>query len=188
LNLIPDCIIAAAGRSSRMQLWKPGLPWGNMTIVEKVVSEAMSAGCRVIVVGGFRYARLKKILADYDGVSLVRARGWRRGMDVSVRSALDQIQSNRFFIVAADMPMITRDDYLKLADFNGTDVIRPSFAGKPGHPVLLDSSVSAYIRKSPQSIPIKHVLEKIPKLFVPWDHDGVIRDIDTLDEYFQSKP
>ncbi len=188
MNLIPDCIITAAGRSSRMQLWKPGLPWGNMTIVEKVVSEAMAAGCRVIVVGGFRYARLKKILAEYDGVSLVRAKGWRRGMDVSVRSALDRIQSNRFFIVAADMPMITRDDYLKLADFNGADVIRPTFAGKPGHPVLLDKSVSGYIRNSPQGIPIKHVLEKIPKLFVPWNHDGVIRDIDTLDEYFLAKP
>ncbi len=188
---MPDCIIPAAGRSRRMRGWKPGLPWGDVTMVEKVISEAVAAGCRVIVSGGFRFSRLKRILEncdDCDNVILVRARSWRKGMNVSVCSALDKIKSERFFIVPADMPLIKRDDYRCLADIEGGMVIRPSFAGMRGHPVLMDSKIVDELKALPAGTPVRAVLENYETITVPWGHEGVIRDFDTRSEYDAFKP
>ena len=194
---MPDCIIPAAGRSRRMRGWKPGLPWGDVTMVEKVISEAVAAGCRVIVTGGFRFFRLTRILENYNDsdngdncndVILVRARSWRKGMDVSIRSALNEISSDRFFIVPADMPLIKSDDYRRLANIDAAMVIRPSFAGKRGHPVLLDSKIALDLRMSPSGTPVRTVLEKYKTITVPWGHEGVIRDFDTRSEYAAFKP
>ena len=163
-------------------------------MVEKVISEAVTAGCRVIVTGGFRFFRLTRILKKFhnsdngDNVILVRARSWRKGMDVSIRSALNEISSDRFFIVPADMPLIKSDDYQRLANINSAMVIRPAFAGKRGHPVLLDSKIALDLRMSPAGTPVRTVLEKYKTITVPWGHEGVIRDFDTRSEYAAFKP
>ena len=166
-------------------------------MIEKVISEAVAAGCRVIVTGGFRCFRLTRILENYNDsdngdncndVILVRARSWRKGMDVSIRSALNEISSDRFFIVPADMPLIKSDDYRRLANIDAAMVIRPSFAGKRGHPVLLDSKIALDLRVSPAGTPVRTVLEKYKILTVPWEHEGVIRDFDTRSEYAAFKP
>ena len=49
-----DCVIPAAGRSERMGTWKPVLPFGGSTIIQTVVTAALRARARVILVTGYR--------------------------------------------------------------------------------------------------------------------------------------
>ena len=191
---MPDCIVAAGGLSSRMKSWKPSLPWGRITMIEKVVGEALKAGCKVVVAGGFRYSDLQGLFRSSplpEGLSLHFSPQWELGMDETVRSALNCISTDLFFIVPADMPLITAEDYRKLASLYEDEhhsVIRPVFSGKPGHPVLLDSSAAETLRRSTPGTAIRHVLTTLETATVSWDHGGVIRDIDTLELYKKFKP
>jgi len=201
LKSIPDCIVAAGGLSSRMKIWKPSMPWGSETILQKTVREAISAGCRVIVAGGYRYEDLSGLLEainGFDRLILHHSRKWEKGMDETVRSALTGIISKSFFVVPADMPLIHSEDYRKLTiyaesygDFANNEapvVFRPSYNGVPGHPVLLNKAAGEILESSPAGIPIRTVLEGITVITEPWGHEGVIRDIDTLSEYETFKP
>lgn len=201
MKSIPDCIVAAGGLSSRMNLWKPSLPWGSETMLMKTVREAHSAGCRVIVAGGYRYEDLSGLLGELYGIHrliLHQSSKWKMGMDETVRSALTLILSKSFFVVPVDMPLIIMEDYRKLSihaesyeDFNKDEApvaFRPSYSGVPGHPVLLNKAAGKLLEFSPAGIPIRNVLEGIAVISEPWDHAGVIRDIDTLSEYESLKP
>lgn len=185
---MPDCIVLAAGRSSRMGKWKPSLLWNGSTIAGEVVSEALESGCRVIVVGGYRFPDLKTLLSDFRDVILLEAADWKEGMDVSLRVALDRIETERFFIVPVDMPFIKAHDYRRLEELSGAQAIRPSFKGVPGHPVLLERSMISALEESVPGTPIRVTLSEFSEKTVPWDHDGVIRDIDLPEDYNDSMP
>ena len=53
-----DCIVPAAGRAQRMGRWKPVVPFDGRTIIETVVSTALRACSRVVLVTGYRGAEL----------------------------------------------------------------------------------------------------------------------------------
>jgi molybdenum cofactor cytidylyltransferase len=170
-----------------MGKWKPGLPWGErQTIVGCAVSAARSAGCRVIVAGGYRFRTLKRLLTGFDGVTILEAENWEKGMDATIGAALDLVDSDRFFITPADMPLIKPEDYLRLAGVKGADCIRPIFSGVPGHPVLLDSRLIPRLKDVPPGTAFKYTLKSFDVRMLDWDHSGVIRDIDTPSDYTAS--
>ena len=179
-----------------MSGWKPALNWDSGTVIERVVSEARKAGCRVIVVGGYNFARLEKIFegnselamednAEEDNAKLIllKAVDWELGMDATIRSGLDELRSDRFFIVPGDMPLIRSDDYIRLAGFKGKPIVRPVFEGKPGHPVLLDRSMAGVIRPAAAGMPIRNLIDEHRTLLVLWEHGGVVWDLDTAGDY-----
>jgi len=191
---IYDCLIPVGGRSSRMDTWKPALDWDSGTVIEKVVSEAMEAGCRVIVLGGYNFARLQGILGwnfkrrlaaeENCGMPvLLKAADWELGMDATIRSGLDRLCGERFFIAPGDMPLIRSDDYIRLASFEDGPIVRPVFEGKPGHPVLLDRFMAEVIKTAAAGTPIRCLMASHHTLLAPWNHEGVIRDLDTVGDY-----
>ena len=185
---IPDCIIVAAGRSSRMKSWKPGLAWGDSTILETMVDTALDAGCRVIVVGGYRFRMTSGLLAGRDNVTVVRAWRWRKGMDVSIRRGIREVISRRFFVVPADMPLIRASDYRRLLGEKGGSVIRPVRGDVPGHPVLFSSKAIPVLLKATPGTALRHSLKHLNKRSIKWDHDGVVMDLDTTEEYRSEHP
>ncbi|NGD67297.1 NTP transferase domain-containing protein, partial [Serratia marcescens] len=49
-----DCIITAAGLSSRMGQWKMMLPWQQGTILDTSIKNALQFCSRIILVTGYR--------------------------------------------------------------------------------------------------------------------------------------
>jgi len=191
-----DCLIPVGGRSSRMGGWKPALNWNSETVIEKVVFEAEKAGCRTIVLGGYNFARLEEIFGWNSNLTmenvagekhrvpiLLKAADWELGMDATIRSGLDELRSDRFFIVPGDMPLIRSDDYIRLASFGDGPIVRPVFEGRPGHPVLLDRCMAEAIRTAAAGKPIRNLMTRYRTLLVLWEHEGVIRDLDTANDY-----
>ncbi len=183
MSEIPDCIIAAAGRSSRMNAWKPGLPWRNSTVLETVVQEAINAGCRVIVVAGRRYRRTFKLAGSMKKVTVVRARRWRKGMDESIRRGIQELKTKAFFVMPADMPLVQSETYRMLTREKSAAVVRPQFGGVLGHPVLFNSDARETIAAGKAGVPLRAVVGKLETNLVSWKDDSVVFDVDTPKEY-----
>jgi molybdenum cofactor cytidylyltransferase len=158
-----------------------------MTVLERVTSEAVAAGCRTFVVGGYRHEDLKRMMAGREGIVVLENPSWRFGMDTTIKTALPSVTTDWFFVVPVDMPLVRREDYNKLAAAAlanpDTEVIRPSFQGRAGHPVLIRSTLVDDLLKAPKGVQLKHSLVGRRILSIDWDHDGVIRDLDTPLDY-----
>lgn len=178
------CIVPAAGRSARMGQWKPLLPFRGSTIIETVVRTALSACQRVIVVTGYRGSELEAVLRGDDRVTLAANPGWERGMFSSIQCGVSCVDTERFFIVLADKPFITRDVYSSLLRAEYADAVFPVFDGERGHPVLLGKAVrDAVLAADPVTGSMPNLLSRFTAEEVTWPDDSVIRDIDTREQY-----
>lgn len=65
-----DCIITAAGLSSRMGKWKMMLPWRDGTILDASIKNALQFCSRIIVVTGFRGEALQARYCNWKNVEV----------------------------------------------------------------------------------------------------------------------
>jgi len=102
-----DCLIPAAGLSSRMGRWKLLLPYRGTTILEQTLNNALSLCSRVVLVTGYRGNELEEIYAGRSGVVTVRNADFKRGMFSSIQTGVPLVSTEWFFITMGDMPGIT---------------------------------------------------------------------------------
>jgi CTP:molybdopterin cytidylyltransferase MocA len=137
-----DCIMPAAGASSRMRAsassageapraedapnggFKPLLPFGGSTLVEAAAAAALGAGCRLILVVGHRGDEVAALFSaeryrearEAGRIVAVRNARWEDGLLGSIQSALPLVRSEAYFIAHADMPFLRPEDYRALAE------------------------------------------------------------------------
>ena len=152
-----DCIVPAAGSSTRMGRWKPVLPFGGSTIVQTVVAAALQVCSRVVLVTGFHGTELAALFAGESRVLAIHNNDWQQGMFSSIRAGSSHVLTPRFFVTLGDMPWIAPAVYEALlreggADVEGgsdhgggRDVVFAAYGGMRGHPVLFRNSVKAAI-------------------------------------------
>lgn len=175
-------IILSAGLSSRTGLYKMTLMLNGKTVIENAIDN-MSASCgRVIVVGGHNMEKLKPILERYENAELVYNENYMEGMFSSIKKGLGYIKGDRFFIVPGDYPLICTSVYSSLLSVDG-DIVLPVFKGRRGHPLLIKSSLINEIlggdyKSMREFVHSKKVME------VAVDCSGILRDIDTMDDYY----
>lgn len=198
-HAVPYCVVPAGGASSRMQDWKPGLSWGKTTIIEKVVANAKNAGCRVIVVGGYRDSELRRLFTNDEQVILVYNPEWESGMLGSVRLGLrtaaglaslagDSTVAPGCLVTPADMPLIAVQTYrLLLARVQNHPKLPgslfPCHGGQPGHPVWINLNLLPIIEALPADGRLKAYLMRYSYELVPCDDPGISIDLDTPEEY-----
>lgn len=183
-----DCIVAAAGASSRMGAFKPLLDFRGSTIVQTVVGEAFAAGCRVLLVVGHRGDEIARLFAPSAGVEVLRNAGWECGLLSSIQTALPAIRSKSFFVMLGDMPFVGREAYGLLA--RGTFGADPpprariaSFEGRKGHPVLVPSAWIPEILALPPEGLLRDYLATMPVELVDSGSDAALVDLDTPADY-----
>ena len=183
-----DCLILAAGGSTRMGRWKMMLPFGTSTVVETVVAAALGVCSRVVLVIGHESDRLRELFAHDRRVVPVENRDWRSGMFSSVKRGVSEIRSRRFFLGLADMPLVDSAVYEALLAWDGDSIDNriciPVFSGKRGHPLLLHRDVIEEIRHaSDETTTMKDVVGRFPVHEMPWHDAGILHDLDTPDDY-----
>ena len=185
-----DCIVLAAGASSRMGSWKLLLPWKGLTVVETVVEEAVAAGCRVILVAGHRSEDLAELFAGHERVTVVVHEGWRKGQFTSLRRGLTEVRTNGFFVTLADLPGVTRDLFRDLAAQRGQSAgsslpraFRPGSPSRPGHPVLFDAEALPVIAGLDPSLSMREVFPHLALTFCALGPEGAYLDVDVPQDY-----
>jgi molybdenum cofactor cytidylyltransferase len=136
-------IILAAGFSERMGEFKPLLPLGGETILERCVTLFREAGIDdVRVVTGHRGVELEPLLEKL-GVRTVTNPRYREGMFSSVVAGVESLGSevDAFFVLPVDIPLVRHATIRRLLNIyrqeQGADVIYPRFRGMRGHPPLI---------------------------------------------------
>jgi len=197
-----DCLIAAAGASTRMGSPKLLLPFGpperGGTIVGAVVAAALEAGCRVIVVVGCRGAEVaaaaRKAAAVGGRLLVAENPAWEEGMLGSIQTGLRLVRGSWFFSMNADMPLVRTDAYRALLgsrdERNRTGLPEAALfaarSGERGHPVLLPSAWIPAMLELPRGGRMRDFLASKPSVLVETGGDEVLMDIDSPADYMLS--
>jgi molybdenum cofactor cytidylyltransferase len=175
-----------------MDVWKMTLPWGETTIAENSVRNALDVCDRVVLVAGFRAEELEELFRNWPRVEVVKNERYEEGMFSSVQMGVRSVGNRSFFLALGDMPGIPGDIYRNLLDwdrrlasiFSGrSHAVIPKYRGKKGHPLLLSPEVKTRILQTDVSRTLRDVLAEVPTVIVPVDDQGILHDIDTSADY-----
>ena len=199
--VMPDleCVMLAAGSSTRMDTWKMMLPWGGSTIIEHSVRTALQVCPRLILVTGFRAEELIEVFRDWPRVEVVTNPDYQSGMFSSVQQGVRSVAEGAFFLALGDMPGVGEATYRDLLDWNvrlssaftaaeQAYAVIPQYKGKKGHPLLLSAQMRTRILKTDVSKTLRDVLAEVPTVIVPADEPGILHDIDTPADYHSWSP
>jgi molybdenum cofactor cytidylyltransferase len=183
-------VVLAAGRGERLGGQAKAalrLP-DRRSFVAAVVAAARSGGAgRVVVVAAAPYLDATRAAADAAGVDAVVVNDApERGMASSFARGLEVVaECDAVLCWPVDHPTVraqTVTDVLAVP----APVVVPVFAGRGGHPTLFRREVFAACRAAvhaPDGLRavLRQVGDRVVRLAV--DDPGVIRDIDTLDDW-----
>ncbi len=108
-----DCVIPAAGLSSRMGCWKLTLPYKDNTILEQSITNALSFCTRVILVVGHREDELIERFQDNTKVTIVRNQHYRSGMYSSLQLGINEVDTE-FFYISMVICLVSKKKFIKL--------------------------------------------------------------------------
>ena len=179
-----QCIMLAAGLSSRMGKWKMMLPWGKGTILDSALASALAFCDRVVLVTGFRGDELAACYQDHPGVEVVFNPQYQDGMFSSVQCGVSHIRDSRFFLALGDMPEVTPGVYRRLWDNpDAESCLIPAYERGKGHPVLLPQRAISLIHRAPQGATLRDVIGQMAVRVVPVASKGIHWDVDTPQQY-----
>jgi molybdenum cofactor cytidylyltransferase len=186
-------VILAAGFSSRMGRHKAllGLPGGGW-FLSHLARTFLAAGCsQVIAVVG--PAAMESVAAaaasDSLDVRIILNPDPARGQLSSLQAALSALEADRPRGVLAcpvDQPLVTERTVRLVLDGwrrSRAPIVRPSRAGRHGHPVLFDARVLPELAAANASGGARSVVHAHDTLDVEIDDPGAFEDIDTPEDY-----
>ena len=177
-----DGIILSAGFSERALDFKPALDiFGKPLLIRTI--ESMSNFCeKIIVVGGYNFSKLSDVVQDTKKVQLVKNENFNMGMFSSVRYGIQQMQSDRFFIIPGDQPVVRTETFQMMLQ-NKDDIVIPRYKGKKGHPVLFNSKLIPEILKYPDTEILRNYIHSKEVKIIDVDDPGIGMDVDTPEDY-----
>lgn len=187
--------VLAAGRSRRMGRPKallPCEPGGRDTFVARIVGAIQAAGLSdPLVIGRPDDRELAAVVATLRPARFIANPNHTRGQLTSLVAAVEALEDSSvegLLVIPVDMPFVTVDTFaaiLHAAAANPGRIVRACHAGRHGHPVVFDRASFAELRAADPSIGAKSILRRNPArvLDVDMPDPGVLKDVDTLDDY-----
>ncbi|RJT42237.1 CTP--molybdopterin cytidylyltransferase [Rahnella woolbedingensis] len=178
-----DCLMLAAGLSSRMGSWKMMLPFGGSTLLDTSIENALGFCHRVVLVTGFRGAELRARYQYDERIFLVDNPNYRDGMFSSIQAGAHHVEGEHTFMALGDMPCISSWIYSALWQERGEFTLIPRcFQGK-GHPILLPASLISKVKSSSPQFSMKNIIQNEDHRFLELNEQAIHWDIDTPDDY-----
>jgi len=180
---IVEGIILAAGFSRRAGVWKMALPIKGRTVIERAIMGMYPVVNRIIVVGGYNFKNLLKIIEKYEKVFPVYNENFPLGMFTSVQKGVEKVSGDRFFILPGDIPLVKPSTYKYMLEQEG-DIIVPVYEGRKGHPVLLSYAMKELLLDEERGSNLKAFINRMGFKKVIVDDPFIRMDIDTLEDYW----
>jgi molybdenum cofactor cytidylyltransferase len=183
-------VVLAAGKSTRMGQQKLLMPYKGHSMVDHLLQKITNTNTfSTIVVTGSDSSRIEKELKSARAIIVYNER-FEEGMLSSVQKGIAAlgIESAGFLILLGDQPMVAEKVINRLiALFQKTPkgLLVPTFLGKRGHPVLIDTKFRDEIGKLSQAIGLRELFLNHPEdvLEVEIESDAILKDIDTIEDY-----
>lgn len=175
-----DCIITAAGLSSRMGQWKMMLPWQQGTILDTSIKNALQFCSRIILVTGYRGNELHERYANQSNITIIHNPDYAQGLLTSVKAAVPAVQTEHCFLTHGDMPTLTIDIFRKIWSLRNDGAILPLHNGIPGHPILVSKPCLMQAIQRPNVTNMRQALLMGEHYSVEIENAEIILDIDSL--------
>lgn len=183
-------LILSAGYSQRMGRFKPLLPMGAGCVLERVTDLYRASGIgRILVVTGHEAATLQAAVKDLP-VQWVPNPAYDQGMFSSILAGLRALPEgcDAFFIHPVDIPLVRSQTVRQLVaarQHRPASVIHPAFAGRRGHPPLVDAALRPQILQWGGSGGLAGFLQRrdVDSLEVAVADEAVLLDLDTPEDY-----
>ena len=183
-------VVLAAGYSRRMGAFKPLLPFGSTTVIERLIATVREAGVENIrVVVGWQADRLIPVL-ERSRVQWVMNERYGEGMYSSVQAGVQNLPTgvSAFFLLPGDMPLVQGATLIRLiADWDAKPggIRYPCHEGMHGHPPLI---AGAYVPEILREIPSSGLRELLARHAedardIEVADPGILVDLDTPDDY-----
>ncbi len=187
-----SALILTAGFSSRMGRFKPLLPLGTTTVLERVISTFQAAGVDDIrVVTGHRAGEIEPV-ATAMGLKTVFNSDYDRGMFSSVTAGVRSLcpDQSAFFVMPVDIPLVAPDTVrglIALWQEKQPAIVYPVFEGRRGHPPLISMAIRDHILSWPGRQGLRGALEALedPVLEFNTDDRYILTDMDRPEDYEQ---
>jgi molybdenum cofactor cytidylyltransferase len=186
-------VVLAGGYSRRMGAFKPLLPFGSTTVIERVIATVREAGVETIrVVVGWQADRLIPVL-EQSGVRWVMNERYGEGMYGSVQTGVQSLPAGvaAFFLLPGDMPLVQSATLVRLIaewDARHGRIIYPRHKKRRGHPPLIAGTYLPEILGEAPAGGLRELLARHARDA----HDtevtdpGILVDLDTPDDYQES--
>ena len=183
-------ILLAAGRSRRMGAFKPLLPFGEVTVVERCVETLRAGGVsEVVVVVGHRAAELRERLRGLP-VGFAVNDAPESEMGVSIARGVGEVSEEMEAVLVAlvDQPAIPPEvvrSLLAERARTGARLAVPEWMGRGGHPVLVDLCFRTELLSLDSQGGLRALFDarRSEVRRVPVSTPYVARDMDTWDDY-----
>jgi molybdenum cofactor cytidylyltransferase len=144
------------------------------------MAAATSLGDRVVVLGANADAILASV--DLQGARPVTAADWAQGQSASLRAGVAALADrvDAIVIILGDQPDITAAaiDLIASARDGTHDAVRATYAGRQGHPVLLERSLFRAAASQHGDHGARDLLQGAKLRLMPCDSVASDRDID----------
>lgn len=187
-----SAVILAAGYSSRMVEFKPMLPLGDMTIIERVITLFKESGIEDIrVVVGYRRNNILPVLERFEVKEIINP-NYMEDMFSSVVTGLAGLapDTEAVFILPVDIPLVGRSTIRYLIDTYQTlpgKIVHPAYKGLRGHPPLIPLTYARNIVEWNGRGGLRAVLEQLESdaIQVEVPDENILFDVDTPEDYEQ---
>lgn len=188
-------IVLAAGESKRMGQPKMLMPWGNVTVIEKVLATLQESGVdKIVVVTG----ALHDVLAGAanPNIYFIKNEEYANGeMLGSVKIGLQALgpETEAALIVLGDQPQIESKVVITiLMRYKDTHhlIIAPSYKMHRGHPWLVERAFWGEIMQLRPPDTLREFLNiRLESIdYIEVDTSSILLDIDTPVDYDKYKP
>jgi molybdenum cofactor cytidylyltransferase len=185
-------IILAAGESGRMKVQKLLLPFQGKTMIETVIGNAVESEIdHLLVVLGCNREEIFNVIGSLP-VSHCYNEHYNQGMLSSVQCGFRSLPGtfDAVLVFQGDQPLIPADAVnavIRAYRQSGKGIVIPVFQQRRGHPLLIASRYKEEIENLDGSAGLRALAMRFPEdvLEVDVDHPGILKDIDTPEEYLK---
>ena len=187
-------LILAAGQSRRMGRPKMSLPWGQSTVLGRVIQVVKAAGVAdVLVVSGGGREAVEEIAVECQARTIFNPDYEREEMLSSLQLGLRGLpdETGAALVVLGDQPQIKEQTVrMILREYGETSapLIVPSYQRRRGHPWLLGRGLWQLLLdlRAPES-PRDFLRVHADDIhYVEVETDTIIQDLDTPEDYLKS--
>lgn len=178
-------IILAAGKPTERNEPHPLLKIGSISVVKRIVLTFQQVGISpIVVITGYEAEEIEHDLADY-GVIFLRNKQYESSqMFDSAKLGLKFLQNkcDQIIFNPVNIPMFTPETIQKMMECH-EKLISPSYHGKSGHPLLIDSELIPKILKYDGNKGMRGATQnlEIERHWMDIDDEGVLHDTDDID-------
>ena len=193
-------LLIAAGFSERMGKPKALLLKDDLPFAIVILNKMLTVCDRVVVVLGHNADKIKKELQVFINksdelrlsIDFVINENFKNGMFSSLKCGLHEDMNAEWILYHfVDQPGLPEEFYQEFTEQmdNEYDWIQPSYNGKNGHPLLLQSSIFNSILELPDNSSLKEISmnNKTKKKFWDCKYKEILQDIDYPSDLKENK-